>query len=51
MVALLTFFWMVSMVLLLCGADVILGNGYEIYRQNYVALLQGFHYKGLILGM
>ena len=57
MVVLLTFFWIESTVLLLWGADVILGDGYEIYEQNYVALFQGsemsagFHYRGLILGI
>ena len=51
-VVLLTFFYMESMVLLLWGTDAILGNGYEIYGQNFVALLQeseisiGFHYRG-----
>ena len=57
MVVLLMFFWMESMVLLLWGVDAILGNGYGIRGQNYVALLQGsemsagFHYRSLILGM
>ena len=43
--------------LLLWGVDAILGNGYGIRGQNYVALLQGsemsagFHYRNLILGM
>ena len=57
MVVLLTFFWMESMVLLLWVVDAILGDRYEIYGQNYVALLQGsemsagFHYRGLKLGI
>ena len=56
-VVLLTFFWMESMVLPLWVVDAILGDGYEIYGQNYVALLQGsemsvgFHYRGLKLGI
>ena len=29
-------FWMVSMVLLLWGADAILGNGYGIRGQDYI---------------
>ena len=45
------------MVLLLWKVDAILGNGYGIYGQNYVALLQGseistgFHYRVVILGI
>ena len=39
MVVLLTSFWMVSMVLLLWEVDAILGDGYGIEGQNYVALL------------
>ena len=45
------------MVLLLWVVDAILGDRYEIYGQNYVALLQGsemsagFHYRGLKLGI
>ena len=48
---------MMSMVLLLWGICTILGNGYGIHGQNYVALLQGiemiarFHYKNLTLGI
>ena len=48
---------MVSMVLLLCGVDAILWDGYGIYRQNYVVLLQGsemsagFDYRDLILAI
>ena len=50
-------FWMVSMVLLLWGVGAILGNGYGIEGQNYVALLQGsemsagFHYRSFVLGI
>ena len=57
MVFLLTFFRMVSMVLVLCEVAAILGNGYRIQGQNYVALLQGnemaagFHFRNLILGI
>ena len=49
------FLCMVSMVLVLWGIGAILGNGYRIQWQNYVALLQGseimaeFHYKNWIL--
>ena len=32
---------MVSMVLVLRGVDAILGNGYVIQGQNYIAWLQG----------
>ena len=45
------------MVLLLLGADAILGEGYGIQGQKYVTLLQGsemsagFDYKGLMLAM
>ena len=48
---------MVSIVLLLLGADPILGNGYRLQGQRYVALLQesemsaGCHYKGLMFAM
>ena len=48
---------MMSMRLVLCGVGAILKNGFGIYGQNYVALLQGskatagFHSRNLILGM
>ena len=51
---LLTFFCMVSMVLVVWEVAAILGNGCEIQGQNYVAWLQGskmpvgLHYKNLI---
>ena len=58
MVALLIFFLrMVSMVLVLWGLGYILGNGYGIQGQNYVALLlgsemsAGFHSINLISGI
>ena len=58
MVILLTFHSrMTSMVLVLWEVDAILGNGYGIQGQNYVALLQrsemppGFHPRNLILGI
>ena len=46
-----------SMVLVLWAVNAILGNGYGIQGQNYVALLQGsemtagFHFRNLILGI
>ena len=46
-----------SMVLVLWAVNTILGNGYGIQGQNYVALLQGsemtagFHFRNLILGI
>ena len=58
MVVLLTFHsCMRSMVLVLWEVGTILGNGYGIQRQNYVALLQasgmpaGFDSRNLILGI
>ena len=57
MVVLLTFFCMVSIVLVLWGVTAILGNGCGIKGHNYVAWLQGnkiqlgFHYRNLILGI
>ena len=57
MLVLLTFFWMVSVALLVWVVHAILGNGYGIKRQNYVALLwgseisAGFHSRGFILSM
>ena len=45
------------MVLVLWAVKAILGNGYGIQGQNYVALLQGsemtagFHFRNLILGI
>ena len=57
MVVLLTFFWMVSMVLLLWGVGAILGDGNGVQVQNYIALLQrsemsaGSHGRGLTLSM
>ena len=45
------------MVLVLWAVNAILGNGYGIQGQNYVALLQGsemtagFHFRNLILGI
>ena len=58
MVVLLTFLsCIVSMVLVLCEFGVILGDGYGIEGQNYVALLQGsgmpagFYSRNLILGI
>ena len=53
LVLLISFSRMVSMVLFLRGV----GNGYGIYRQNYVALLQGsemsagLHCRNLMLGI
>ena len=50
-------FCMVSMVMVLCEVNAILGNGCEIQGQNYVAWLQesempvGFHYQNLMLGV
>ena len=55
--ALLTFFGMGRMVLVLCVVAAILRNGYGIQGQNYAALLQrskipaGFHYRNLMLGI
>ena len=57
MVVLLTFFCMVSMVLVLWAVAAIIGNGCEIQGKNYAARLQGskmpigFHYRNLILGI
>ena len=48
---------MVSIVLVLWEVAAILGNGYGIQGQNYVALLQGkempagFHFRNLTLGI
>ena len=48
---------MVSMVLVLLEVGAILGNGYGIQGQSYVALFwgsavpAGFHYRNLILGI
>ena len=45
------------MAYVLCEVGAIVGNGYEIQGQNYVALLPGnevpagFHYRNSILGM
>ena len=56
MVVLLAFFAH-GVILVLWGVGAILGNGYGIQRQNYVALLlgseisAGFHYRNLILGI
>ena len=50
-------FHMVNMVLVLWEDAAILGSGYGIQGQNYVALLQGsemsagFHSRNLILGI
>ena len=43
------FLGMVNIVLVLWGVGAILGNGYEIQGQNYIALKAGFHYRNLIL--
>ena len=57
MVVLFDVFWMVSIVLLLSGADAILENGYRLQGQRYVALLSDsemlawFHFKGLMFAM
>ena len=54
MVVLLAFF-MHGMILVLWGVVAILGSGYEIQGQNYVAMFQrsemssGFHYGNLML--
>ena len=54
MMVLLTFYCMVSMVLVLLEVAAILGNGCGIQGQNYVAWVQesktpvGFHHKSLI---
>ena len=51
------FLHMVSMGLVLWGVVVILGNGYGIYGQSYVAFFQGskmstgFYHRNLILGL
>ena len=48
-------FFMHGMILVLWGVDAILGSGYEIQGQNYVAMFQrsemssGFHYGNLML--
>ena len=48
---------MVSMALVLWGVGAILGNGYAVQGQNYVALLlgseisAGFYYRNSILGI
>ena len=50
-------FCMVSMVMVLCEVNALLGNGCEIQGQNYVAWYQesempvGFHYQNMILGV
>ena len=48
-------FFMHGMILVLWGVGAILGNGYGIQGQNYVAMFQrsemsaGFHYGNLML--
>ena len=55
MVVLLTYFWDVEYGFSTVRVGSILGNGFGIQEQNYVALLQGsevtagFHYKNWIL--
>ena len=57
LILLMNFTRMVSMVLVLRGVGLILGNGYGIYGQYYAALPQGskmqlgLHCKNLILGI